>query len=354
MGDHPANMPHRHARRAPGSGHGPSGHPAQKALARRAALCRARPRHQQLPAADRAAAGRGLRGGRRLFADRPAGRGAGVERAAVRRGDRPHHRRAAGLRRQAAPPQRARSRARSRPKRAASAANGAEFIARAYRETGIRLDIISAEEEARLAVLGCHALIEPGDGPALIFDIGGGSTELVLIDAQRPRAARARLAFGAMGRGVADRACRRRRAADRRAARGLCANAATGDRELRAVRRAAAASRRSRRGCSAPAGTVTTLASVHLGLDHYDRALVDGLIVPATAMRADQQRSVGHVARRTRGAARASAPSAPTWSSRAARSSRSILDLWPAERLGVADRGIREGILRRLMGANRP
>ncbi|MDB5677858.1 MAG: exopolyphosphatase, partial [Sphingomonas bacterium] len=62
------------------------------------------------------------------------------------------------------------------------AANGADFIDRAWRETGIRLDIISAEEEARLAVLGCHALIEPGEDPALIFDIGGGSTELVLVD----------------------------------------------------------------------------------------------------------------------------------------------------------------------------
>ena len=44
------------------------------------------------------------------------------------------------------------------------------------------LDIIEPAEEARLAVLGCHKLLEPGDGPALIFDIGGGSTELVLID----------------------------------------------------------------------------------------------------------------------------------------------------------------------------
>jgi exopolyphosphatase/guanosine-5'-triphosphate,3'-diphosphate pyrophosphatase len=50
------------------------------------------------------------------------------------------------------------------------------------RETGIALEIIPPEEEARLAVLGCHRLLEPGDGPALIFDIGGGSTELVLID----------------------------------------------------------------------------------------------------------------------------------------------------------------------------
>jgi exopolyphosphatase / guanosine-5'-triphosphate,3'-diphosphate pyrophosphatase len=64
-----------------------------------------------------------------------------------------------------------------------SASNGPEFIERVRRETGIALDIISAEEEARLAVLGCHILLEAGDGPAVIFDIGGGSTELVLVDA---------------------------------------------------------------------------------------------------------------------------------------------------------------------------
>ena len=58
------------------------------------------------------------------------------------------------------------------------AANGPAFIARALAETGIHLDIISAEEEARLAVLGCHVLIEPGDDPALVFDIDCSSTEL--------------------------------------------------------------------------------------------------------------------------------------------------------------------------------
>jgi exopolyphosphatase/guanosine-5'-triphosphate,3'-diphosphate pyrophosphatase len=62
------------------------------------------------------------------------------------------------------------------------AENGPDFIARVREETGIVLDIISAREEAQLAVLGCHVLLEPGAGPALIFDIGGGSTELVLID----------------------------------------------------------------------------------------------------------------------------------------------------------------------------
>jgi exopolyphosphatase/guanosine-5'-triphosphate,3'-diphosphate pyrophosphatase len=62
------------------------------------------------------------------------------------------------------------------------ATNGAEFIERVREETGIALDIISAQEEARLAVLGCHILLEQGDGPAMIFDIGGGSTEMVLVE----------------------------------------------------------------------------------------------------------------------------------------------------------------------------
>jgi exopolyphosphatase/guanosine-5'-triphosphate,3'-diphosphate pyrophosphatase len=54
------------------------------------------------------------------------------------------------------------------------AENGAGFIERVRRETGIQLDVISAQEEARLAVLGCHILLEDGIGPAVIFDIGGG------------------------------------------------------------------------------------------------------------------------------------------------------------------------------------
>ena len=62
------------------------------------------------------------------------------------------------------------------------AVNGRHFIERVRNETGIALEIISPQEEARLAVLGCHKLLEPGDGPAVIFDIGGGSTELVLVE----------------------------------------------------------------------------------------------------------------------------------------------------------------------------
>ncbi len=71
------------------------------------------------------------------------------------------------------------------------------------------LDIISAREEARLAVLGCQSLLEPGEGPALIFDIGGGSTELALLDDSQGDAGIERLAERALGRGLADRIGRR-------------------------------------------------------------------------------------------------------------------------------------------------
>ncbi|TPG41309.1 Ppx/GppA family phosphatase [Sphingomonas koreensis] len=230
------------------------------------------------------------------------------------------------------------------------ASNGAEFIARAQAETGIVLDIISAEEEARLAVLGCHALIEPGDDPALVFDIGGGSTELVLIDTSTP--VPTVLDWHSAPWGVVS----------------LTESAGQGDgdslaetytrmRALVAESFAGFASRLPRTvqrpRLLGTSGTVTTLASVHLELDHYDRSAVDGLIVPATAMRrisSDLSRMT--LAERAKvsciGAERADLVVA------GCAILETILDLWPAERLGVADRGIREGILRRLMGAPRP
>ena len=230
------------------------------------------------------------------------------------------------------------------------AANGPEFIERAYRETGIRLDIITAEEEARLAVLGCHALMEPGEGPALIFDIGGGSTELVLIesDGGDPRV----LDWHSAPWGVVS--LTEHAGGEDPAALGEIYSRM---RALATESFAAFAARLPE--TKAPprllgtSGTVTTLASVYLELDHYDRAKVDGLHVPAESMRAISTELSGMtVAERSRfpciGGERADLVVA------GCAILESIMDLWPAERLGVADRGIREGILRRLMGAQRP
>jgi exopolyphosphatase/guanosine-5'-triphosphate,3'-diphosphate pyrophosphatase len=97
-------------------------------------------------------------------------------------------------------------------------------------------------------------------------------------------------------------------------------------------------------------GTVTTLASVHLELPQYDRKAVDGLIVPAESMREISSRlaTISPAERRRLpciGQERADLVVA------GCAILETILDLWPAPRLGVADRGIREGILRSLMAA---
>jgi exopolyphosphatase/guanosine-5'-triphosphate,3'-diphosphate pyrophosphatase len=98
-------------------------------------------------------------------------------------------------------------------------------------------------------------------------------------------------------------------------------------------------------------GTVTTLASLHLDLPSYDRKKIDGLIVPSADLRAVSQRLAGmsvdeRATLRCIGTERADLVVAGCAILEA------ILDLWPAQRLSVADRGIREGILRGLMAAD--
>ena len=95
-------------------------------------------------------------------------------------------------------------------------------------------------------------------------------------------------------------------------------------------------------------GTVTTLGSVHLGLAHYDRAQVDGLVVPAPAMR----RISGDLARMSiaeRATLSCIGHERADLVVAGCAILETIMDLWPAPRIGIADRGIREGILRRLM-----
>jgi exopolyphosphatase / guanosine-5'-triphosphate,3'-diphosphate pyrophosphatase len=225
--------------------------------------------------------------------------------------------------------------------------NGDAFVARVYKETGIKLDIISAEEEARLAVMGCHRLLEEGNGPALVFDIGGGSTELVVVDTNGPEPRT--LDWLSVPWGVVSLAetegpdpdnledrlaayARMRARLDESFAPFASRQTSPVD-ELRLL------------GTS---GTVTTLASVHLGLSSYDRRAVDGLIVPAAAMRGIStdlaRRSLSERAKLACiGQERADLVVAGCAILEA------ILDIWPAPRVGVADRGIREGILRQLM-----
>lgn len=232
------------------------------------------------------------------------------------------------------------------------AANGAEFIERVRQETGIVLDIISAQEEARLAVLGCHILLERGEGPAVIFDIGGGSTELVLVepDGRVPRI----LDWQSVPWGVVsltDTVGRADGCAETRLARYGEMRRVVAESFAPFARRIAGAARKEGEiRLLGTSGTVTTLASVHLELPQYDRRAVDGLIVPSNDMRAISTRLAGMSAEE-RGRLPCIGNDRAELVVAGCAILEAILDIWPAERLGVADRGIREGILRSLMAA---
>src|SRR3954449_6870377 len=227
------------------------------------------------------------------------------------------------------------------------AANGREFTDRVRDETGIALDIIEPHEEARLAVLGCHKLLEPGDGPALIFDIGGGSTELVLVE-QADSGPKIRAWWSAPWGVVSLTESEGKEALERP------------DR-VKAYKRMRERARRSFANFTAmlPAqrdgirllgtsGTVTTLASVHLALPAYDRRAVDGLHVPIDAMQSISS-MIASMDYEERSALPCIGNERADLVVAGCAILEAIIEIWPAKNLGIADRGIREGILRSLM-----
>lgn len=235
------------------------------------------------------------------------------------------------------------------------ATNGADFIQRVREETGIRLNIITAQEEARLAVLGCHILLEQGDGPAMIFDIGGGSTEMVLVETGEtvPRILDWQSApWGVVSLtesvGPINDSAEARAAAYAEMRR--CVDKGFADFATRVAPMREEAMAQGRIRLLGTSGTVTTLASLHLELPQYDRRAVDGLVVPAESMRAISQ-SLAKMSPAERIAMPCIGRDRSDLVVAGCAILESILQIWPADRLGIADRGIREGILRSLMAA---
>ncbi|MEO6225475.1 MAG: Ppx/GppA phosphatase family protein [Sphingomicrobium sp.] len=227
------------------------------------------------------------------------------------------------------------------------AKNGREFVERVRQETGIVLDIIPPQEEARLAVLGCHKLLEPGDGPALIFDIGGGSTELVLID-QEDGTPKIRSWWSAPWGVVSLTESEGKEAIE--GPERVAAYKRMRERARHAFSRFAAMLPDTRDGIRllGTSGTVTTLASVHLALPSYDRSAVDGLHVPIDAMR-QMSEMIAEMDYAARSALPCIGPERADLVVAGCAILEAIIEIWPAANLGVADRGIREGILRSLM-----
>ena len=222
------------------------------------------------------------------------------------------------------------------------------FLDRVRSETGLEIEIISSIEEAKLAVAGCAPLIKEEVSHALVFDIGGGSTELMWVRRQDGAAAviaSASLPFGvinlseAHGTDIVPRAVYDSMIAD------VEAPLKEFD-ALHGIRPMIEGGAAQMLGTS---GTVTTLAGIHLKLPRYDRQAVDGSYLSADAIRVVNNQLLAMDCR-----ARAKEPCVGPARADLVLAGCAILDAilrtWPAPGLVVADRGLREGILLGLMG----
>lgn len=240
-----------------------------------------------------------------------------------------------------------------------SAENGSIFIERVREETGLALEIVNRKTEARLAVAGCTSLVDLEADGVLLFDIGGGSSELVWLDLRNRCGARGYAltrfmrAWTSLPLGVVTLAERHggthvgpekfeAMVAD---VTGHLGSFGVGPRLAEAI----ATGKMHMLGTS---GTVTTLAGVHLELERYDRRRVDGTWMQAEQVSAmiDQLRAMTYEERVNNpciGADRADLVLAGCAILEA------IRRRWPCPRLRVADRGLREGILTELMAADR-
>lgn len=234
-----------------------------------------------------------------------------------------------------------------------AASNGEMFLNRVEKDLGLKFEVISAEEEARLSVLGCASLLERDAEYAMVLDIGGGSTEMswlspaaVLDGGLRPQV----LSWGTCPIGVVtlaedepepdtEKAEWYEAVVDRVAA------------EIERVGEAAhlrEAFAKGRGHIIGTSGTVTSLAGVHLDLARYSRAKVDGMWFDVGDCRATIAKLLAQTRERR-------AQNGCIGKDRAdlvvigGAILDAVLRVWPTTRVRVADRGLREGVLMRLM-----
>lgn len=242
------------------------------------------------------------------------------------------------------------------------AANCEAFLDAVRRETGIELEIISQNEEAALAICGCAPLFTPDIPDILLFDIGGGSTEICWLKAESAEGAPPAGGLQDPGSGLRPAGLSlyawlsvpigvitlmekhgggeigpdAYRAMEAEMAAAVADFAARHD-----IARAVAPGRVQMLGTS---GTVTTLAGVHKNLPRYDRAAVDGSYLEMTTVRAISARIAG-MSYAERAAHPCIGPERADLVVAGCAILAALCRLWPAERLRVADRGLREGML---------
>ncbi len=245
-----------------------------------------------------------------------------------------------------------------------ASANGGEFIARVADRTGLRLQIISSLEEAQLSVAGCLDLLDRQSRAALVLDVGGGSTELSWVDLAGPgleveprKLAHWRLPIGAslsipigvvtlaeqFPQGVARDVANYRAMVETIKARIVAFTEAD---HFRSVFQAGDAH------LVGTSGAITSLAGLHLRLPRYDRSRVDGLWMTREECEVVAQRLV-ELSVAERAAQPCIGPDRADLVLAGAAILQAVQETWCCERVRVADRGLREGLLLSLMSDQR-
>ncbi|WP_431321474.1 Ppx/GppA phosphatase family protein [Rhizobium sp. YTU87027] len=233
------------------------------------------------------------------------------------------------------------------------ASNGAQFLERVVVETGLELEIIDRETEARLAVSGCSSLVGRETRSVVLFDIGGGSSEIAVIrigDNRFNRLANHITHWTSLPVGVVT-------LSERHGGRDVTPDVFEG--MVIEVQGMLAAF-----DCPAidighagdfhligTSGTVTTLAGVHLDLPRYDRRKVDGIWLSDDEVSAMQAKLLSWDF-----ASRAANPCIGPDRADLVLAGCAILEAirrrWPSPRMRVADRGLREGLLTDMMAGD--
>jgi exopolyphosphatase / guanosine-5'-triphosphate,3'-diphosphate pyrophosphatase len=239
------------------------------------------------------------------------------------------------------------------------ASNGEHFLSRVRNELGLEIEVLSREAEAGLAVAGCATLIDYRSDYVLVFDIGGGSSELVWLDLTgtelddegntRLPVEKSIAAWTSLPTGVVTLA---EKFGGRHVTPSIFeAMVAHVEGLIRPFENAHQFRHRISNSdvhFLGTSGTVTTVAGIYLKLPRYDRSRVDGCWLNIPDVRGVTSRLVGNsyeerVAEPCIGPERADLVLAGCAILEA------ILRTWPSDRLRVADRGLREGILTTLM-----
>ncbi|MEQ1789399.1 MAG: Ppx/GppA phosphatase family protein [Rickettsiales bacterium] len=226
------------------------------------------------------------------------------------------------------------------------AENGLEFLKNVRDETGMNIDIISTEDEATLAFNGCSSLLTNESQRAVVFDIGGGSTELMWVDVKNGKTITDWLSigFGVMnlsdkfgGSNLADIAF------------SDMVNTLTERlRPFDITNQISKAIGSTNVQLLSTSGTVTTLAAIHLDLPRYDRSKIDGITLSVSDIRATTKRLLD-----MRQSERFNHPCIGPDRSDFILSGCAIFEaistLWPTKNITIADRGVREGIILSLL-----